>query len=135
MRCYASAIFLKAKEEGGFFFCFCFIFSCLDKSFYSFYFIPYYSKPFNFLILQIILFHFIFFNFLNPCTISLNLKHLYYFEIRKVKPFNIIFFKIILNYFQIIFFIPKNKMRRAKWFVQTQLCFRHNEGVCTLYII
>ena len=51
--------------------------------------IPYYSKPFNFLILQTIPFHFFsttFFNFPNPYTISLNLNYLYHLEIRKINP-------------------------------------------------
>ena len=57
--------------------------------------IPFYSiQPFfpTFLILQFISFYSIFFfnyffNFPNPYTISLNLNHLYHFEIYKVKQF------------------------------------------------
>ena len=70
---------------------------CLGKSFYSFHSIVNYSKSFNFLILQTISFHSIFFsifffNFLNPYTTSLNLNYLYHLKIHKVKLFNIIFF-------------------------------------------
>ena len=77
--------------------------SCLGKPFHSFHSIPYYSKPFNFLILQSIPFHFfstIFFNFPNPYTISLNLNHLYHLEIHKVKLFSKLFFKPFSNYLE-----------------------------------
>ena len=67
---------------------------CLGYTFHPFYFFIF----FNFSILQIILFHSIFFstiffNFLNPYTISLNLNHSYHLEISKVKPFLHHFFK------------------------------------------
>ena len=97
----------------------------LGHSSHSFYFIPYYFKPFHFLnsTNHSILFHFFstfFFNFPNPYTISLNLNHLYHLEIHKVKPYNIIFFQTIPNYFQTILTIPINRMEWPKWFAQTQ---------------
>ena len=77
---------------------------CLGKLSHPSHSIPSYSKSFNFLILQTIPFHSIFFstiffNFSNPYTISLNLNHLYHLEIHKVKPFNIFFFQTIFKPF------------------------------------
>ena len=72
---------------------------------HSTHFIPFYIilNPFNFLILQTIPFHSIFFqpfffNFPNPYTISLNLNHSYHLEISKVKPFLHHFYKPFPNY-------------------------------------
>ena len=62
-----------------------------------------YSIPFHF-------FSIIFFNFPNSYIMSVNLNHLYHFEIHKVKLFNIIFLQIISNHFQTIFSIPKNEI-------------------------
>ena len=71
----------------------------LDKSFSSFHSILFFyffqsSKPFH----SISIFSTIFFNFLNPYTISLNLNHSYYLEISKVKPFLHHFSKIFSNH-------------------------------------
>ena len=87
---------------------------CLFIPFYSFYFIPFFhffqsSKPFH----SIILFSTIFFNFLNPYTIFLNLNHLYHLKIYKVKPFFKLFSKLFSNYLKwskIIRMISPNTM-------------------------
>ena len=54
----------------------------------------------TFLILQTILFHYIFFNFLNPYTIFLNLSHSYHLKISKVKQFLHYFSKLFSNHFK-----------------------------------
>ena len=55
------------------------------------------SKPFY----SIPIFSTIFFNFLNPYTISLNLNHLYHLEICKVKLFFKPFFKLFSNHLEL----------------------------------
>ena len=73
--------------------------SCLEKLSYSFHFIPYYFKSFNFLILQTILFYFIFFQLSKFLYNIFKFQPFILLQIRKIKQFNIIFFQIILNYF------------------------------------
>ena len=73
--------------------------SRLGKSFSSFHSILFFHLFQSFkLFRSILFFSTIFFNFLNPYTISLNLNHLYHLEICKVKPFSNYF----SNHFQTI---------------------------------